>query len=308
MILAERFADPDTGDRYPLSCRGPLSWRSAGDKHTAIIRLPPIPAGAIVVPSLSMIAVPDRFQFELHAGARRWALHEVPCRAAPAKSTDAGVTTHVDCFHVHENLSEAELAVTVTGMSATARYLLTITARQLELECPPAPARSAACRTPPPISQMTLGAKLGPRVCSPTCITMLLGQHGYAADLKSVSESCFDAVTNLYGIWPLAIRSAATQGALGAVEVFDSWNDPLRLLDAGVAFAASIRFGQGELPGAPLARTSGHLVVVNGADPNQIQVNDPRARDAASVPHRYPAADFTRAWLRHRGAAYILLP
>ena len=51
-----------------------------------------------------------------------------------------------------------------------------------------------------------------------------------------------------------------------------------------------------------------HLVVVHGADPETVHVNDPRAPDATSVPRRYPADDFSRAWLRHRGAAYILLP
>lgn len=308
MILAERFADPDTGRRYPLPCRGPVTWRSAGDKHTAIIKLPPIANGAILVPSLSMVSVPDRFQFVLHASQRSWALHEVPCRAGPEPSAHPGVTTHVDCFHVHETLSGAELEVTVTAMAPPVRYLLTVTARPLELETPEAPTRAAMCKAPPPVSQMNLGAELGPRVCSPTCITMLLAQHGYAADLKSVCESCFDAVTNLYGIWPLAIRCAAAHGVLGAVEVFDSWDDPLRLLEAGLAFAASVRFGKGELPGAPLPQTSGHLVVVNGADPHDVHANDPRAPDDASVPHRYPAAEFSRAWLKHRGAAYILLP
>jgi hypothetical protein len=255
-----------------------------------------------------MTAAPERFQFVLHAGSRRWALHEVPCRAAPEPSADAAVTTHVDCFHVHEDLGDAELALTVNCTSKPARYLLTVTARPLELERTPAPTRSALCKAPPAISQMALGAALGPRVCSPTCITMLLGRLGYSADLKSVSESCFDGVTNLYGIWPLAIRAAAEHGSLGAVELFDDWQEPLRLLDAGFAFAASIRFGEGELPGAPLPRTAGHLVIVNGAGPEEIHVNDPRAPDPASVPRRYPAVEFSRAWLRHRGAAYILLP
>jgi hypothetical protein len=308
MILTERFADPDTGKRYPLRCEGPIGWRSAGDKHTAIIELPPIPAGAILVPSLSMAPPPERFQFVLRAASRLWALHEVPCRAAPQPSADTAVTTHVDCFHVHEDLPRAELTLTVTGPSSPARYLLTVTARQLELERAPAPTRPAICKAPPPLSQLALGKSVGPRVCSPACITMLLAQHGHPADLKSVSESCFDAVTNLYGIWPLAIRAAAEQGSLGAVELFDDWEEPLSVLDAGMPFAASVRFGEGELPGAPLTRTAGHLVVVHGADPEHVHVNDPRAPEAASVRRRYRAVDFSQAWLRHRGAAYILLP
>ncbi|NIP16270.1 MAG: hypothetical protein GWM88_16635 [Pseudomonadales bacterium] len=255
-----------------------------------------------------MVTVPDRFQFELRADTRRWALHAIPCSAAPEPSPNAAVTTHVDCFHVHEDLSGAEVTVRVASAAGPTRYLLAVTARRLELQQAPTPARAAMCEAPPPMSQMALGPKLGPRVCSPTCITMLLARHGYPADLNSVAESCFDPVTNLYGIWPLAIRSAAHQGSLGAVELFDDWEEPLRVLEAGMPFAASIRFGEGGLPGAPLPRTGGHLVVVNGADPQDVRVNDPSAEDAASVHRRYRAAEFSNAWLRYRGAAYILLP
>ena len=60
-----------------------------------------------------------------------------------------------------------------------------------------------------------------------------------------------------------------------------------------------------ELPGAPLTDTGGHLVVVYGAGPAEVAVCDPAAAEGEVV-RVYPAAAFSRAWLRQRGAAYIL--
>ncbi|MCY3795839.1 MAG: peptidase C39 family protein, partial [Gammaproteobacteria bacterium] len=62
----------------------------------------------------------------------------------------------------------------------------------------------------------------------------------------------------------------------------------------------------GELPGAPLSKTAGHLVTRYGVDGDAVLVNDPAAGDAAGVPRRYDLEAFSRAWLRRRGAAYIM--
>jgi hypothetical protein len=92
------------------------------------------------------------------------------------------------------------------------------------------------------------------------------------------------------------------------VEVFDDWCAPQRVIAAGVPMVASIRFAAGNLPGAPLKATPGHLVVVHGVGPDQVQVCDPAAPDTPTVPRTYATHHFARAWLEHRGAAYILLP
>src|SRR5690606_29697808 len=104
-----------------------------------------------------------------------------------------------------------------------------------------------------------------------------------------------------------ALAAAARHGSLGAVEAFDDWEAPLAVLAAGVPLVASIRFFPGELPGSPLTETGGHLVVVHGAGPAAVRVCDPAAAEH-EVAREYPADAFSRAWLRHRGAAYILPP
>ncbi len=111
----------------------------------------------------------------------------------------------------------------------------------------------------------------------------------------------------MYGVWPLALAAAARRGCLGAVEVFDRWDEALAVLENGVPLVTSIRFSAGELPGAPLTETGGHLVVVHGVSGDTVRVCDPAAPHG-DVLRDYPADAFSRAWLRHRGAAYILPP
>ncbi len=62
----------------------------------------------------------------------------------------------------------------------------------------------------------------------------------------------------------------------------------------------------GEIPGAPLARSDGHLVVLRGIDPNgDALVNDPARPGVAAV---YPRAAFERVWLAHGGIAFAVAP
>ncbi len=309
LILALRFADARTAAAYPLECHGQLDWQVTDSIHKARIKLPEIPAGAILVPSLALVSDDDyRFQFVLKLGASRWALRPVPCESAPEPETNPAVSTHIDCFHVHEAIRGAELQIEIVGLRHASDYLVTLSARVLDLDEIPGPTATTLCPAPPVISQMSLGKKLGPRVCSPTCITMLLAQFGKEPDLARVSAACFDPVSKLYGVWPLALRAASRAGCLGAVEVFEDWRGPERIIAAGLPVIASIRFAAEGLPGAPLTASSGHLVVVHGIGPDEVLVCDPAAPDTAGVPRTYDSQSFGRAWLQHRGAAYILLP
>ena len=93
-----------------------------------------------------------------------------------------------------------------------------------------------------------------------------------------------------------------------AVELFSDWSPALQCLEAGLPLVASIRYGDGELPNAPMRATGGHLVVVTGVDGDSVRVNDPAAPYHGVVSRQYPLDAFSRAWFRHRGAVYILCP
>ena len=69
--------------------------------------------------------------------------------------------------------------------------------------------------------------------------------------------------------------------------------------------ALSIAWTTDTLPGAPLAQSAGHLVVVRGCDRDTVAVNDPAA---PGVRHVYPRAAFARCWLGHGGVALLVAP
>jgi len=155
---------------------------------------------------------------------------------------------------------------------------------------------------------MTAPPELASRICSPASVAMVLGHWGSTEPWLRIVDECRDPATGMYGVWPLAIAAAARRGRVGAVELFADWGEPLAVLQQGIPLVTSIRFESGGLPGAPLLRTGGHLVVLFAAGPETVSVNDPAAADGASVTRTYPADAFSRAWLGHRGAAYILPP
>ena len=150
--------------------------------------------------------------------------------------------------------------------------------------------------------------RIASRICSPISTGMVIGHHGHSVNWHSLLQDCYDPVTKMYGMWPLAIRAASRYGCLGAVELFSGWSQVSACLAADVPIVASIRFGKGQLPGAPLNASGGHLIVVHGLSSNSVRVNDPAAPDHGTVARSYPAQALAEAWFRHRGAAYILLP
>ena len=71
-----------------------------------------------------------------------------------------------------------------------------------------------------------------------------------------------------------------------------------------------IGWGRGQLAGAPLPTSSGHLVVLAGFDAqgNPV-VNDPAAPSDQAVQRTYRRTQFERLWLaRSGGTAYAIYP
>jgi hypothetical protein len=319
-----RYADPRSASRYPLPVAAALTWTwRDGAWHTSV-KLPAIGPGMLLVPSLALLpsATPTssnhdasashpgpRHQWQLQAVGGAWKLQAVPASVAVG-STPAGspVTSHIDCFRIHRRLQEPLLSLRVEAERPPEQYLACVSCRPFTMAAVPQPGRRAALAVPPPArSQQDAPAEIAQRICSPTCVSMVLELLQRPHDWLALAQACHDPVSGMYGVWPLALRAAAEFGSLGAVEVFSDWTEPLQVLDHGLPLVASIRFGPGELPGAPLDETSGHLVVVHSAGPDDIGVCDPAA-PTDQVQRRYDTKAFCAAWLRQRGAAYILSP
>lgn len=313
--MIRRHADADTARRFPLPVDGPAAWQVVDGRVQLSFDLSELGPGTLLVPSLALAgggagneAPPYRWTLSCAAG--RWPLPRVPgsVPAEPprAQTPGAPVSTHIDCFRIHRRLQAPRLTVDVESPRPPQRYLVAASSRPFTMADPPLPRdRAALPRPPPERSQMSAPAAIAPRICSPTCVSMVLELWRAEHDWLTLCEECFDPATNMYGVWPLALAAAARRGVLGSVEVFTDWQEPLAVLRRGVPLITSLRFGAGELPDAPLAETGGHLLVVHGAGPDGVDVCDPAAEDGM-VARRYPADAFSRAWLRHRGAAYIL--
>jgi hypothetical protein len=311
-LVSLRFADSQTTGCYPGTIAGELTWsRSDGLWHCEI-EIGALAAGTILAPSLSVLDNwPYDFRFQLAAGDALWPLPPVPSSAgvqAPAGS-DSRVQGHLDCWHIHKPVEQARLRISCAAPREISRYLLTLSGRNLELiQMPPPPTQYHGTRRPPQYSQMLENPRIARRICSPVSLAMTLALHSRNAPLHELLPLCHDPATGMYGMWPLAVRAASRFGFLGAVELLSQWDLVTGSLDAGMPVVASIRYPAKGLPGSPMAATGGHLLVVYAVDTTHVHVNDPAAPDHGSVSRRYPLEQFTQAWFRHRGAAYILLP
>ena len=108
------------------------------------------------------------------------------------------------------------------------------------------------------------------------------------------------------GNWAFNTAYAGALGFAAATAYLRDLAHARRFLAAGIPLALSIAWREGELPGAPLPASAGHLVVVRGfSEHGAVLVNDPAQPGVSFV---YPRAAFERVWLGHGGVAYLVAP
>jgi hypothetical protein len=167
----------------------------------------------------------------------------------------------------------------------------------------------SAASLPLPLSQHDVPG-LEKRACSPTAtawaIRALSGGQGPSAE--DVAQLARDARNDLYGNWPRAVFAAGLFGVEGALRFFASLNDALEALKSGAILVCSLRYAEGELPGAPQPHTEGHLVAFYGWDAarDAALCCDPAHSASEPLPHAYPREAFLCAWLGNKGLAYVL--
>ncbi len=142
--------------------------------------------------------------------------------------------------------------------------------------------------------------------CAPASLAMLLAYRDYPVDVPIVAREVFDARYGGTGNWTFNVAFAGTLGFRAAVMHLRDLGHAHAFLADDIPLALSIAWEGGTLPGAPLPRSDGHLVVLRGIDPNgDALVNDPAAPGVAIV---YPREAFERAWLGHGGIAFAVAP
>ncbi len=152
--------------------------------------------------------------------------------------------------------------------------------------------------------------------CSPTSTSMVMAYWGQKAGdaalnrtVPKTAEGCYDHVYNGTGNWPFNTAHAATLGLFGYVTRLYSLSDAEPFIKADIPLIISIAFKPGELPGAPISQTAGHLIVLRGFDKNgDAIVNDPASPSDAVVRRVYPRAALENAWSHSSRTAYVIYP
>ena len=266
--------------------------------------LPAVPAGHLIAASLASPDTDAPFRFRLEAPDVEAATGHFGMVAGPdAARGCAAVDVLVDCFATRRALDAGALIVEIDSPAPPRSYLLNVAVRPLEAK-PAGAKRDVVLLALPALSQMTLHESIRGGACSPTCVAMVVRSRIPAASHEAIAATSVHWPSRMLGVWPQNLWAAARRGIIGGVELLHEWEPICIALEAGSPVVASIRFEAGELVGAPLARTSGHLVVLRGIRGNRVLVHDPAA-PTGSVERSYDATEFANAWLKHRGAAYV---
>jgi hypothetical protein len=154
--------------------------------------------------------------------------------------------------------------------------------------------------------------------CSPTSLTMVLDYyHALPAPrqyrwvkkdypdrvVAHHARMTYDDAFGGTGNWPFNTAYAASRVGAGAGGAFvtrlRSLTEAERFIAAGIPLIASITFSSGQLSGAPISSTNGHLLVIVGfRDNGDVVVNDPAASSRSAVRRVYDRGQFEDAWLK----------
>ena len=159
--------------------------------------------------------------------------------------------------------------------------------------------------------------------CSPTATSMVLAYYGALPQPAAYSwvpaghpdpvvdhaaRSTYDAAYRGTGNWPFNTAYAAPLAGNAFVTRLTSLRQAERFIARGIPLVASISFGRGQLDGAPISASDGHLLVIVGftAD-GDVVVNDPAAPDSGSVRRTYDRAQLENAWLPTSGGLVYVI-
>jgi hypothetical protein len=156
--------------------------------------------------------------------------------------------------------------------------------------------------------------------CSPTSLSMVLAHHDALPRPSAYSwvpsghpqpwvdygaRMTYDHAYGGTGNWSFNAAYAGSRlGSQGRAYVtrLRSLRHAERYIARGVPLVASIAFGRGQLDGAPISSTNGHLLVIVGfTRSGDVVVNDPAAKRNKGVRRTYDRGQFEDAWLPASG-------
>jgi hypothetical protein len=318
--LASGLPPASIAGAIPPACRrtvdtvAPSVPRPAADE--VIVESPPWPAAgaAHFVPAFTALTeIPYSVRLELSVrvsgGWSPWVagVGLGPATFAPLPPAEA-LEVDVDVFRARHPVEAVRARARLRGCAPAAvlraRWLLALSAAELAPPAAVTPAVGTARLDVPALSQIDADAAIAHRICSPTCVAMVLGYWGRPVSLTALAAEIFHPGVDLYGVWPAAIVAAGRRGVAGYLLRFPDWPAAAWCLGQRLPVIASVRYRAGELGGAAIAETAGHLLVLTGWEGDEVLVNDPAAPPSA-VARRYRVEELARVWLERSGVGYV---
>lgn len=302
-----------------------LPGRASGTLESTAIA---VPAFDELIPSWNADTLPGS-RLTLEARARlngrwtryysygQWSSGETPKRSSQNGQSDADGQLLTDTLRLKSRADAYQFRLTLqaapNGAGPDVRLLaFTASDRSRRTEAAGTPGNPALWGRElkvPPRSQM-LYPDGGEVWCSPTSTSMILAFWGKNVTVPQAAKGTYDAAYEGTGNWPFNTAYAGTFGLRAYVTRLGSLADAERFVAAGIPLAVSAGWKKGELPGASIAATDGHLMVLIGFDKAGNPVlNDPAGPDDTQVRRVYPRAAFERLWLTHSGGlVYVIRP
>ncbi|MCO5168463.1 MAG: C39 family peptidase [Planctomycetes bacterium] len=224
------------------------------------------------------------------------------------------IEVQVDVVRLHRPAEQVAVRVELEGAGAAIRRLALLTWRH----GPPAPAPPND--EPPPAwgrdldvperSQAVEDPAIAGRICSPTSLAMVLARWGRELPTADVAAAVYDHGAGIYGNWSFNVTFAATLGLDATVARCTSFGPVEDEVAAGRPVVISHRYRAGEVRGAAVTQTDGHLIVIRGfTAEGDVIVNDPAAnpRKGEAIRRVYRRADLARSWLGNgSGICYLV--
>ncbi len=310
-------------EAVPPACRravepGPAPRVEGADSVVDFPEWRPRRAARHLVPAFSAVtSVPYTFRFELSARAGdTWSPWVGGAaigvgRFEPVAERAGALAAEIDEFRASAPVDAVRLRLRVSAAEPRALFaapwLVTLSAWDGEAAATEqAFAGGAARLAVPAVSQMEADEAIRQRICSPASVAMVLAYYDARVDLAALAREIFHPELDRYGVWPAAVGAAGRRGVAGYLLRFPDWESAAWCLDRGTPVIASVSYGAGELAGAAISETTGHLLVLTGYEGNEVLVNDPAAPTAATVARRYRREELCRAWLGRAGVGYVL--
>ena len=226
------------------------------------------------------------------------------------ESPDPRVSIDVDIIHLAEESDAIRVRCRTTSGSGNPPLGALVIACDSRTDAPnedPAPQLKPFVQDVPFRSQFDAPELFAHRICGPTSLAMQLEAHGELVDTVRVAEEAYDGAHNIYGNWSRIAAVAGMHGLVAWVRSSLSLPELEIHLTHGYGAIVSVAYERDDLDGAPLERTSGHLLVIRGWDTDgNLICNDPAFRTRKGEGIVYDRRQFEKVWTGHDGTAILM--